>query len=102
MDDPTQVTAFMQKMEAHVPMPAQATNALVRTLRASEVTIASTRRMQMEKVVYLGDEGGMGCGLKVPGQKDTAVVVSLTPLRLPRTHPLAPDVRAYHIARTRK
>jgi len=58
--------------------------------------------MQIEKVMYLGDEGGIGCSLKVPGQEDTAVVVSLTHLRLPSTHPLAPDVRAYQIARTKK
>ena len=102
IDDPTQVTALMQKMKAHLPIPAQATNALVRSLRASAVNIASKRRMQIEKVMYLGDEGGIGCVLKVPGQEDTAVVVSLTHLRLPSTHPLAPDVRAYQIARTKK
>ncbi len=103
IDDPTQVTALMQKMKAHLPIPAQATSALVRNLRASAVNIASKRRsMQIEKVMYLGDEGGIGCVLKVPGQEDTAVVVSLTHLRLPGTHPLAPDVRAYQIARTKK
>ena len=102
IDDPTQVTALMQKMKAHLPIPVQATNALVRNLRASAVNIASKRRMQIEKVMYLGDEGGIGCVLKVPGQEDTAVVVSLTHLRLPSTHPLAPDVRAYQIARTKK
>jgi hypothetical protein len=102
IDDPTQVTALMQKMKAHLPIPAQATNALVRTLRASAVNIASKRRMQIEKVMYLGDEGGIGCVLKVPGQEDTAAVVSLTHLRLPSTHPLAPDIRAYQIARTKK
>jgi len=102
IDDPTQVTALMQKMKAHLPIPAQATNALVRNLRANAVNIASKRRMQIEKVMYLGDEGGIGCSLKVPGQEDTAVVVSLTHLRLPSTHPLAPDVRAYQIARTKK
>ena len=102
IDDPSQVTALMQKMKAHLPIPAQATNALVRNLRASAVNIASKRRMQIEKVMYLGDEGGIGCVLKVQGQEDTAVVVSLTHLRLPSTHPLAPDVRAYQIARTKK
>jgi hypothetical protein len=102
IDDPTQVTALMQKMKAHLPIPAQATNVLVRSLRASAGNIASKRRMQIEKVMYLGDEGGIGCALKVPGQEDTAVVVSLTHLRLPSTHPLAPDVRAYQIARTKK
>ena len=91
--DPTQVTAFMQKIEAHLPIPAQATNALVRTLRARAVNIASKRRMPIDKVVYVGDEGGIGGGLKVPGQADIAVVVSLTHLRLPSTHPLAPAVR---------
>ena len=94
IDDPTQVTALMQRMEAHLPIPAQATNALVRTLHAKGVTIATKRRMQIEKVMDFGDEGGSGCGLTVPGQADTAVVVSLTHLRLPSTHPLAPDVRA--------
>ena len=102
IDDPSQVTALMQKMKAHLPIPAQATNALVRNLRASAVNIASKRRMQIEKVMYLGDEGGIGCVLKIPGQEDTAVVVSLTHLRLPSTHPLAPDVPAYQIARTKK
>jgi hypothetical protein len=102
IDDSTQVTALIQKMNAHLPIPAQATNALVRTLRTSGVNIASRRRMQIEQVMYLGDEGGIGCGLRVPGQADTAVVVSLTHLRLPSTHPLAPDVRAYQIARTQK
>lgn len=102
IDDPTQVTAFILKMEAYLPIPAQATNTLVRTLRARGINIASKRRMQIEKVVYLGDERGIGCGLKVPGQSDTAVVVSLTHLRLPSAHPLALDVRAYQIARTKK
>ena len=102
IDDPAQVTALMQQMEAHLPIPAQATNALVRTLRESAVKLSPKRRVQIDKVMYLGDEGGIGCGLKIPGQEDTAVVVSLTHLRLPNTHPLTPDVRAYQIARTRK
>ena len=102
IDDPTQVTALMQQMEAHLPIPAQATNALRRTLRESAVKLSPQRRVQIEKVLYLGDAGGLGCGLTVPGYADTAVVVSLTHLRLPTTHPLAPDVRAYQIARTKK
>ncbi|MCI0492892.1 MAG: hypothetical protein L0Z07_08140 [Planctomycetes bacterium] len=103
IDDPAQVTSLMQKMESHLPIPAQATNALARTLRASAANISSKRRMQIEAVLYLGDEGGIGCDLKIPGQaSDTAMVVSLTHLRLSSTHPVAPDVRAYQIARTKK
>ncbi len=102
IDDPTEVTALIRKMEAHLPIPARATNALVRTLREGAVKISSRRRVQIEKVMYLGDEGGIGCVLKLPGQDEAAVVASLTHLRLASSHPLASDVRAYQIARTRK
>ena len=89
IDDPAQVTAFMQQMEAHLPILAQATSALVRTLRESAVKLSPRRRVQIAKVIYLGDEGGIGCGLTVPGHAATAVGVSLTHLRLPSPHPLA-------------
>jgi len=102
IDNITQVITLIQKMKAHLPIPAQATNSLVTTLRAGAGKITLKQRIQIEKVMYLGDEGGIGCILKVPGQEDTAVVVSLTHLRLPNNHPLAPDVRAYQIARTKK
>lgn len=102
IDNPTTVTTLLRQMEAHLPIPAQATKALVQTLRKSGVKISSTRGVQIEKVFYVGDEGGIACGIKFPGQADNAVVVSLTHLRLQSDHPLAIAVRAYQIARTRK
>jgi hypothetical protein len=69
IDDPTQVTALMRKMKAHLPIPAQATNALVRSLRASAINIASKRRMQIERVMYLGDEGVLGVVSRSQGKK---------------------------------
>ena len=102
IDDPIEVAALMRKMEAHLPIPARATSALVRSLRHSEVKIPSTRHVSIEKVLYMGDEGGIGCTLKVPGQEATAVVVSLAHLRLNTNHPIAHDVHAYQVERTRK
>ncbi len=102
IDDPATVTALLRQMAAQVPIPALATPALVHTLRKSGVKIAVRRQVQIEQVLYLGDEGGIGCGITFPGQADNAVVVSLTHLRLPPHHPLAPAVRAYQSERTRK
>lgn len=102
IDDPATVTALLRQMEAQLPIPALATPALVHTLRNSGVKIASLRRVQIEQVLYLGDEGGIACGITFPGQADNAVVVSLTHLRLPSHHPLAQAVRAYQSDRTRK
>ena len=50
----------------------------------------------------MGDEGGICCALRVIDQEEVAVVVSITNLRLPNTHPLSPDVRAYQTLRTKK
>lgn len=102
IDNPTQVSALMQKLKTHLPIPAQATNALIRNLRTNAINISSKSRIQIVDVMYLGDEGGIGCALKVLDQEKVAVVVSLTNLRLPKTHPLSPEVRDYQITRTKK
>jgi hypothetical protein len=58
--------------------------------------------VQIIDVFYSGDEGGIVCALKGAGDEKTAVLISLTHLRLPTDHPLAKDVRAYQITRTQK
>jgi hypothetical protein len=85
IDDPTQVTALMQKMKAHLPIPAQATNALVRSLRASAGNIASKRRMQIEKVMYLGDEGGRARRHRCGGVAYASPPSKYSPARTRRT-----------------
>jgi hypothetical protein len=102
IDDPTTVIALMRQMEAQLPIPAMATPELVHTLRKNGVKIASTRRVQIEQVMYLGDEGGIACRVTFSGQAGNGVVVSLTHLRVQDHHPLAQAVRAYQRERTRK
>ena len=81
IDDPVEVTQLLQQMEGHLPIPAQMTRALGGMLRRRGVKISSTRKVQIEKVLYAGDEGGIICGITFPGQGGNAVVVSLTHLR---------------------
>jgi hypothetical protein len=35
-----------------------------------------TRRVQIDKVLYVGHEGGIACGLKISSHADRAIVVS--------------------------
>jgi len=102
IDNPKQVTALMQKMKKHLPIPVKATDAVIRTLSTSSINISSHTSIEITDVMYMGDEGGICCTLKVMDQEKVAVVVSLTHLRLPKTNPLSPDVRAYQISRTKK
>jgi hypothetical protein len=101
LDNPMEVRELLHNMAAHLPIPAYATNALVRSLREREIKITSKRRVHIEKVLYFGDEGGIMCPITFPGEEDTAVVVSLTHLRVKSNHPLAKDIRGYQIKRVR-
>jgi hypothetical protein len=102
IDNPKQVTTLMQSLKTHLPIPAKATDALIRNLRNSPINISSNAHMEIMDVMYMGDEGGICCALKILDQDEVVVVVSLTHLRLPNTSPLSPDVLAYQTLRTKK
>jgi hypothetical protein len=102
IDNPKQVTTLMQKLKTHLPIPAKATDALIRNLRNSSINISPNAHIEIADVMYMGDEGGICCALKVTDQEEVAVVVSLTHLRLPNTNALSPDVLAYQTLRTKK
>ena len=67
-----------------------------------QIPWSTTQRGQIEAVFYAGDDGGILCAIKGSGDEKTAVVVSLTHLRIAGNHPIAPDIRAYQLARTQK
>jgi hypothetical protein len=102
IDNPKQVTTLMQKLKSHLPIPAKATDALIRNLRTNSINISSNTGIEITDVMYMGDEGGICCALRVIDQEEVAVVVSITNLRLLNTHPLLPDLRAYQTLRTKK
>ena len=99
IDNPVEVKHLMRKMEEQLPIPARATSVLVRFLRGRGIQLPASRRVEIESVHDLGDEGGIACGLKRPGAEE-AVIISLTHLRPEGGHPIAQDVRAYQIRRT--
>lgn len=102
IDDPKQVTALIQDLKAHLPVPAKATKPLCDLLRRQSIDISPTTHLEIIDVVYMGDEGGICCAIKAAGQEEAAVVVSLTHLSLPPNSPLAKNVTAYQAKRVKK
>jgi hypothetical protein len=102
IDNPKKVTALMQKLKMHLPIPAKATDALIHNLHNSSINIPPNAHIEITDVLYMGDEGGICCALKVTDQEEVAVVVSLTHLRLPKTSPLSSEVLAYQTLRAKK
>ena len=102
IDDPNVVTRLLKEMEAHLPIPAQVTPEIRQMMRKQKVIIPASRHVQVERVFYAGDEGGIVCGLAFPSAGDQALVVSLTHLRIAEAHPLANAIRDYQRARVKK
>jgi hypothetical protein len=102
IDDYAQAMDLMHKMEDQLPIPARPTGSYVRAMREHGTKLDRRRQLQIERVFYLGDEGGIACNVTPPPAPGEAVVISLTHLRVDARHPLAQEIRAYQQERTRR
>jgi len=102
IDDYAQAMELIRKMEAHLPIPARPTGAYIRAMREQGVQVARDQELQIQDVLYLGDEGGIACNVTPSKDAKQALIVSITHLRVDPRHPLAQEIRAYQRERTRK
>ena len=102
IDDPTTVTRLMERIQARLPILALPTAQLVRALRERGLKISPGRAVLINRVFYLGDEGGISCDVTPAGDAKMAFVVSLTHLRVAPGHPLSRDIRAYQRERVKR
>lgn len=98
IDDPTEVTELLRKMEAQLPIAVSVTPQVAQAL-GGEVNAKQT--VQITLLEYAGDEGGIVCGIDLPGAKE-GVLISLTHLRIADHHPLAKAITAYQTRRVRR
>jgi len=102
IDDPARVSDLMGKIEAHLPIPANPTSALVRQLRPKGLKISTDRVLFIKRVFYHGDVGGIACDITPARDAKEVYVVSLTHLRIPTNHPLFREIHAYQRERVRR
>jgi hypothetical protein len=102
IDNPAQVIDLMGKIEAQLPIPANPTSATIRQLRAQGLKIGAGRALFIQRVFYSGDEGGILCDVTPTKDAKSALVISITHLRVAPNHPLARDIRAYQQQRLRR
>ncbi len=101
IDDYARAQELMRKMEAQLPIPARPTSAFVHGMREQGISMTPNQELTIKSLVYLGDEGGIMCDVTLPGS-DTVTLTSLTHIRVKSSHPLAEEIHAYQMARTRK
>jgi hypothetical protein len=90
---------LIEALKKHLPMRAYATSPLVKAVRQEGADIKVGDAVEIDSVLYLGDEGGIACAIGLWGGK-TVVVTSLTHLRIDREHPLAERIQAYQLRRS--
>ncbi len=102
IDDYAKAMELMRKMEAQLPIPARPTGAFVHAMRERGVKIPRDQELQIKRVFYAGDEGGICCDVTLSEDAKEAIIVSITHLRVRSRHPLAKEIRAYQRERTRR
>jgi hypothetical protein len=102
IDNYAEAMALIEKMKAHLPITVYAGTVLVQTLRRGGEKITPKQELTIQDVLYLGDEGGIGCAIELPGEQKSVTIVSLTHLRIPPDHALAAEIQAYQLARNKK
>lgn len=102
IDDYARAMELIEEMKARLPIPVHAGRQLIQVMRDKGMHIKAKHTLAIESVHYLGDEGGIMCGLAGMGQGNAAYVCSLTQLKVQDRHPLARKIRAYQRERKKR
>jgi hypothetical protein len=102
IDNYAEAMRLVQRMKAQLPILVHPTQTLIHSSRQSGITLTANQDLQVDDVLYLGDEGGIGCAILLPGNEKTLTITSLTHLIIPSGHPLAAEIKAYQAKRTQK
>jgi hypothetical protein len=101
IDNPEKTALLLAALKASVPFEVELSDRLVKHLRAQNAAGVEQRRQTVSDVTYAGDEGGIVC-MMAPAEKDEALVVSLTQVRVPRSGQLAVEIANYQKHRVKK
>ncbi|HEX9975081.1 MAG TPA: hypothetical protein VGD14_23710 [bacterium] len=102
IDNNDDAMELVHKMEEQLPIIVNPGKVIIQVMRERGIKMTSDEELPIERVHYLGDEGGIGCGIILPIQKKEVMVVSLTHLRVIPGQPLSEEIQAYQIERNTK
>jgi hypothetical protein len=101
IDHFTKTTKLMNLMKAALPFEVDVTPDLLASLATKPGLTPGVLRYPVTDIFYLGDDGGIMCGIAL-ADASSVYVVSLTHLRVPRTLPFAAAAIDYQRHRVKK
>ena len=101
LDNPEKTARLLAALKAAVPFEVELTPEVVKHLQSKNVANVDQTHRTVSDLSYAGDEGGIVCHI-VPLDKQEALFISLTHVRMPRTAPHAAAVTDYQKHRVKK
>ena len=100
LNQPEKTRELMATLEAAVPFEVALMPDLIEYLARQQKPVVVKPTETVSGVFYLGDMGGISCSIHA--DSDSAVIVSLTHVRVPRQLPFAAAVLDYQKHRLKK
>src|ERR1700730_10422748 len=94
LDNPKKTEPLLAALKGNVPFKVHVIAALIKHRQPENIATLHDIRHMVSDVSYAGDEGGIVCHI-VPRDRQEALIVSLTHVRVPHTMPLASAVNDY-------
>jgi len=101
LDNPEKTDRLLAALKAALPFEVELTTPLLKQLQSEGVADTDRGPRMVTDLSYAGDEGGIVCHI-APLERQEALFVSLTHIRMPRAMPLAKAVGDYQKHRVKK
>ena len=102
IDNLEKTNLLIAEMKASLPISVVITPELLKLVRNNDVESSVTPDCKIVAIHYLGDEGGIGCGLELSIGSKVHFIVSLTHIRISKQHKLAKKIISYQKKRLSK
>ena len=100
IDNPKKAKTLIKKIKDHLPIQFDSTKRFSIAVRNEhKIKVKPNKKLMVIDVMYMGDAGGIMCSII---HKETAILTSITSLRIPNKHPLGPEIREYQTERIQK
>jgi hypothetical protein len=101
IDNYAEAIALTEKIKVNLPINALPSKQYLKLLKKQGEIHAENQQLIIDSVLYMGDEGGICCGIQPEKESKQVQVVSITHLEIDPNHPLAQEIQVYQRQRTR-
>lgn len=102
IDNYPKAMELIENIKTHLPITAYPTQNLLQLIQQKRINLSIDQDILIEDVMYMGDEGGICCSIRMQEGIKEVIITSLTHLNIPNNHPLSKEINDYKKKRINK